>query len=149
MRKLIIAMVAVLAAVPAFATETYIAHLSSAKTGTGSPATGTGILILSDDLTSIDYNVSYTGLLGTVTGCHVHEVGHGVIFDFGIINNPAIGTWQFPLPDQITALRTGQLFIMVHSDLYPGGEINGTLFPEQASAVYSSTWGRIKALYDH
>jgi CHRD domain len=148
MRKLIIAMVAVLAAVsPAFATETYIAHLSSAKTGTNSPATGTAIFILADDLASIDYNVSYTTLVGTQTGCHVHQIGHGIVFDLGTGFNPMIGTWMFPLPAQITALRTAQLYINVHSDVFPSGEIQGTLLPDNPNPVAGSTWGKIKALY--
>jgi hypothetical protein len=65
MRKLLFAALALLAAsVPASATEIFVANLSSAKTGTGSPAQGTAIFVLADDLASVSYNVSYSGLLG-------------------------------------------------------------------------------------
>jgi CHRD domain len=147
MRKLVAAAIVLLAvAGSASANETFIAHLTSAKTGTGSPAEGTATFILSDDLTHVDYNVSYVGLLGVQTGCHVHRKSGGIIFDLGTGINPMIGTWNGILPEDINRLRTAELYINVHSDLYTTGEISGTLLPK-TSPVESITWGRIKALY--
>jgi len=148
MRKLLVSAIIVLAAAgPSSATETFVAELSSAKTGTGSPAVGTGILVLSDDATSVQYDVSYSGLLGELTGCHVHRKAGGIIFDLGTLN-PSVGTWDTILPEDVTRLRTGGLFINVHSDLYPTGEIQGALFPQE-NPVKGATWGAIKALYSH
>ncbi len=147
MRKVLLTAIALLAVTgTASGTTTYVAHLSSAKTGTESPATGTGILVLSDDETSVDYNVSYSALLGANTGMHVHRKVGGIIFDLGTGINPSIGTWDTILPEDVVRLKTGGLFINVHSDLYPAGEIQGPLL-EDAAPVRNSTWGEIKALY--
>ena len=144
MRKLLVAAIALLAAAgPASATSRYVAHLSSAKTGT---ATGIAIFILSDDETSVDYNASYEGLLGTNTGFHVHRKDGGIIYDLGTGVDPSIGTWDTILPEDVTRLKTAGLFVNVHSDLYPAGEIQGPLLLD-TTPVENTTWGEIKALY--
>jgi hypothetical protein len=148
MRSALIAAAALLAAAGTTqATETYIAHLSSTNVGVPSPATGTAIFILSNDLTSAGYNVSYTDLVGAQSGAHVHRWDTGSIaFDFGTGINPMIGTWQAIPPDDVNRLRTGQLYVNIHSSKYPTGEIQGTLLPD-TTPVETTTWGRIKALY--
>jgi hypothetical protein len=147
MRTLLVAAAAVLAAAGlARAAETYVAQLNGANAGTPSTATGIAIFELSDDLTGIDYNVSYSGLLGIQTGAHVHRTGGAIAFDLGTDINPMIGTWQFVLPQDVDRLRNGQLYVNIHSTLYPMGEIRGTLFSE-LTPVANTTWGRIKALY--
>jgi hypothetical protein len=130
---------------PASTAETYVAHLSSAKTGTGSPAEGTAVFVLSDDLSHVDYNVSYSGLLGSATECHAHRKGAGIAYDIGTAN-PAVGTWEGISAEDIERLRGAELYVNVHSDLYNAGEIQGTLLQGE-NPVDHSTWGRIKALY--
>jgi len=146
-RKILIAAVAVLAfSAPAFAIETYVAHMSSAKTGTGSPAEGTATVVLSDDETFVSYHVYFDFLLGALTGMHIHRKGAGIAWDLGL-DVPSIGVWYLDAED-VDRLRTGALYVNVHSDVFPAGEIQGTLFQEEVP-VENTTWGRVKALYIH
>ena len=145
MRITLIAAVAVLAlGAPAFAIETFVAHMSSAKTGTGSPAEGTVTVVLSDDETFISYHVYFDYLVGALTGMHIHRKGAGIAWDLGL-DVPAIGVWYLDSED-VDRLRNGELYVNVHSDVFPAGEIQGTLFQEEVG-VENTTWGRVKALY--
>lgn len=141
---LIAAATVLLLSTPALALETYVAHLSDAKTGTGSPAEGTATLVLSDDATLVSYHVDFQYLQGALTGCHIHRKGAGIAYDLGLVI-PAIGVWN-PDAADVDRLRNGELYVNVHSDFFPAGEIQGTLFQSEVG-VENTTWGRVKALY--
>jgi hypothetical protein len=147
MRTLLIAAAAVLAATgPARAIETFVARLDGPTAGTPSTAVGTAVFVLTDDLIDIEYNVGHTGIQVAGSAAHVHRVVGGIAFDLGTGVNPMIGTWQFVDPQDVHRLRTGQLYINVHTPQYPAAEIRGTLMP-LGNPVEDTTWGRIKALY--
>ncbi len=60
-------------AAPAGATTfTINVSLDGPQAGIASPATGSAILMLDDVANTLDVNLSYSGLLATVTNAHIH-----------------------------------------------------------------------------
>ena len=108
----------------------FIANLNGAQEvpPNNSPATGTATLLLSPDEASARLSLSFSGLSSPETVAHIHgPAGPGVIA-------PAI----FPLPQgdlcdflitlsstDVQDLKNGLLYINVHSNNLPGGEIRG------------------------
>ncbi|HEY3025348.1 MAG TPA: PQQ-dependent sugar dehydrogenase [Pyrinomonadaceae bacterium] len=108
----------------------FIANLNGAQEvpANNSPAIGTAILLLSPDEASARLSLSFSGLTSPETVAHIHgPAGPGVIA-------PAI----FPLPQgdlcdflitlsstDAQNLKNGLLYINVHSNSFPGGEIRG------------------------
>lgn len=145
MRTWTVAIALLLFAGSASAVEVFTAILNGPNAGTKSPGTGYATFVLSDDATSIDYSMMVTGLIGVEGSSHVHRLVGGIAFDLGP-GEPKSGTWQFPLPTDVARLRAGELYINVHTDLFPMAELRGTLLSNQ-TPVANKTWGAIKALY--
>ncbi len=102
---------------------------SQESSPTGSQAQGTAYGVLSADLTTLTYSVTYAHLDTTFTAGHFHVGAAGVagpvVFPLAFTGNTAIGTWS-SVPDSIVrALLQGRLYVNVHSRLHPGGEIRG------------------------
>ena len=126
----------------------YTATLDGPTSGTASAATGTAIFTLNAAATEVSYVVEVTGLEGVEVGAHIHNGGPGALgprlhtFLFG---SPKVGTWAVG-EFEVNELNDGRVYINVHTDLYPGGEIRGDLeFTSVANEAFS--WGSIKALY--
>jgi hypothetical protein len=95
---------------------------------------GFGAVTLSEDESEITYLFTATGLSGPVTAAHFHEAAAGVdgdiVIDVGadvsqvndevVIEGSAAADAAF-----VTALRAGNIYINLHTDLNPGGEIRG------------------------
>jgi hypothetical protein len=99
--------------------------------------TATAWAVLSPDMTSLTFHITYAQLDSTFTAAHFHigsaGVNGGVIFPItNFFNqNTATGTWD-NLPDTIlTKLLNGGLYLNIHSLAHPGGEIRGQLYPVQ------------------
>jgi hypothetical protein len=127
----------------AHAGEVFVAALSGAKVG--SPATGTAVFSLRDDLSAIDYTITYIDLSSPEYMAHVHYADGNVAYTLPL-GTPKTGTWDAPTPQDTAALRNAELYVNVHTEYYPTGEIRGTL-QRQVLPVATSTWGAIKALY--
>jgi hypothetical protein len=113
-----------------------------------SPATGSGSFTL-DAAKMLHFNIVFSGLLAPETASHIHGpaprgVNAGVIFPLPL-GSPKVGTVGPLTPVQEVDLNAGLLYVNIHSQLFPGGEIRGQI--EQAVAVDGKTWGAIKALY--
>ncbi len=93
---------------------------------------GTGEVVVATD-GSISGQVTTHGVPGTMA--HIHLAGVGV-------NGPVIisllkgesGVWMVPPAsrlsvDQLAAYRAGKLYVNVHSDTHPSGEIRAQLSP--------------------
>ena len=92
---------------------------------------GTAWVLLSPDMTSLTYRITYAKLTGNFTASHIHIGGTGtngpVLYPITFSGNTASGTIT-NLPDSIVGkIMKEQLYINVHSSAFPGGEIRGQL----------------------
>ncbi len=143
MRSVIVATVLFLPFASAHADEVFTAYIWGFKTN--SPGTGAATFTLRDDLSAIDYLVTYDNLSSPEVMAHVHRGDDGIAI-FLPLGTPKIGTWLAPDAHDIADLRNEVLYVNIHSEYYPTGEISGKLL-RQALPVATSTWGAIKALY--
>jgi CHRD domain/Bacterial Ig-like domain (group 3)/Divergent InlB B-repeat domain len=93
------------------------------------PAIGSGTVIVNTVANSLTYNVSYSGLLGTVTIAHFHgpanrEAGAGVKID--ISTNPTSGIVTYQDSDEADILA-GRWYYNLHTTTFTGGELRGQL----------------------
>lgn len=92
---------------------------------------GFGIFHLNHAKTSVHIKVLFLGLTSDVTGAHIHNAQAGangpVIFDLDpLLNGNTIeGTWDPGA--HLDALLAGELYINVHTEMNPGGEIRGQI----------------------
>lgn len=156
---ILLAIVALIAA-PAtvLAAEPYTAELTPEAEVPPVTADGSGSasVTISDDESSIDYEVSYQDLTGPATAAHIHygdvdEAG-GVILPLEVGDSPFSGTLTeadfTPLDggpqtwgDALAAIRDGLTYVNVHTDANQGGEIRGQLqaLPDTATATDGPT----------
>lgn len=146
---LVAAPATVLAAEPFSAVLTPEAEVPPAS-GDGS---GTASVTISDDGTSISYEVTYDGLSGTAGAAHIHygaaDVAGPVIIPLEVGDSPFSGTFSeadYAAPsdttapqtwaDALEAIRAGDTYVNVHTEAFPGGEIRGQLaeLPDTATA---------------
>ena len=108
------------------------------ESGVSSLGSGSSVLRLSADEKSATVTFTYSNLTTPVTSTHIHgpaDPGQsgGVLFDLDGTPVQADGSflWTFTqvgtvTPAQIVqALKTGRIYINVHSSRYPSGEIRG------------------------
>jgi hypothetical protein len=143
-----IALVIAAAPAPASAALQFEASLNGAQAGTPSPGTGTGAFTLNDAETQLSINVSFGGLVSPQTAAHIHGpaapgVNAGVRFGFPL-GSPVITVWNIA-PGDVTSLKNGLLYVNVHSQTYPAGEIRGQIVA--STPAKPATWGRVKSLY--
>ena len=160
MRKSIPALIAVvvivLAAIPVSAQTYFQAALSGANEvpPNASPATGLACFVLNANNT-LDYQVSFSGLLGAETGAHIHgpapaNANAGIQFPFPGAGSPKIGTFGPLTALQVADLMAGLYYVNIHSTVVPGGEIRGQILitaTECSVATEQTTWGSVKARY--
>lgn len=116
--------------------------LDGAQSGRDTPASGwlSGSVDLDSNWFVLDY--AFSGLLAPQTAAHVHRAPPGS-------NGPVvIGAPSFPLgspmhyetmiSDQLEQdFLAGNLYLNVHSQLYPAGEIRGQLVPVPEPSTYA------------
>lgn len=119
-------------------------------------STGSGLFRadISDDESSIEYELSYSGLEGTASAAHIHlgQVGvNGGIIAFlcggggkpacpatsgtvtgtvtaaDVIGPAGQGIAAGEFAEALNAIRKGVTYANVHSDKHPGGEIRGQI----------------------
>ena len=143
-RSVFVALILCTTAIDAHAQTFFTAHLTAEQAGVeGQPdAVGTAALALTDD--GLRYFVTVDGLSGDISAAHFHEgeigVGGGVVRAIDFSGNHAEGIWRAedaqPLTDELmTALLTGQLYINVHTQANPGGEIRGQVLPSSGTTL--------------
>lgn len=131
----------VLAAEPFSAALTPEAEVPPADCGDNA-CSGETTVTISDDESSIDYEVSYENMTGDVTGAHIHfggpDVAGPVMIPFEHGPSPFSGTFNEAdyeggdgLPatweEALDAIREGDTYVNVHTEENPGGEIRGQL----------------------
>lgn len=105
-----------------------------------STATGTGVVELNRDPggATIMVSVTFTGLSANATAAHIHGpampgVTAPVIIPFPNFPAATSGTYTntFPItPEQMEWLLNGLLYINIHNENFPNGEIRGQLLGE-------------------
>lgn len=134
------------------ADQIFAANLTGAQDvpPTNSAATGLASVVLNNAQTMITVNLSFSGLEGPATAAHIHGPAlqgsnAGVLFPFTGVPNAvsgAIPPQTFAIdPTQVGYLESGQLYVNVHSTVFPEGEIRGQLqaTPEPASLLLIGT----------
>ncbi len=122
---------------PLLADTMYMASLR-AEGSAFSPASGYATFKLSGDEKTGLLKFTYANLTTPETSAHIHgpaDPGQngGILFDLDTSPRQADGSfvWQFAnvgavtVPQIIGALKTGRLYINIHSSRYPAGEIRG------------------------
>jgi hypothetical protein len=140
-----------LALVPAHADRLFTATLNGAQNVPfirGIRATGSATLFLNAVETQVTYHIEYMDLDGVEFAAHFHNatpVQTGPIVFTLPPGNPKDGVWNLT-PEDVAELGAGRIYVNIHTDLYPSGEIRGNLM-EEALPVEETTWGRVKALF--
>ena len=133
---------------PAGATTTvFTGTLDGPTAGADSPATGQATLTLDETTGLVHYEISYSNLQGEEFVAHLHAGAQG---QFGPIvhhlplGTPKVGVWE-PTARRRAELLAGDVSVMIHTDLFPEGEIGGWVTADGAP-VHAHTWSAIKQL---
>lgn len=96
---------------------------------TSSSATGSGYFELNPDSTSLFYRIYVSGLTG-ITSAHIHQGAAGTngsaLHTLNFVEDSAVGTWAIP-SNAVNELLAGNLYVNVHTTVYPAGEIRGQI----------------------
>ncbi|MDE3057201.1 MAG: CHRD domain-containing protein [Bacteroidota bacterium] len=119
------------------------AALDGATAGTTSNGKGTMWGVLSPDLKTLTYLITYQNLQGNFTQAHFHAAGGTVVeaIAFGV-NNTASGVWS-NIPDSLLGefFSGNHIYVNIHSSTFPGGEIRGYLNPHQGGFIVALNGG--------
>ena len=146
---LIFAFLFLLAGTPldALAQTFFTARLTADQAGVavdGQPV-GTAALVLTEE--GLRYHVSVDGLSGVIAAAHFHDApigeSSGVVHTITFEGNEASGLWPASgdgamSAEMRTALLTGGLYINVHTEANPGGEIRGQVLPTSGTSLTAS-----------
>lgn len=96
-------------------------------------ATGLGKITVSPDLSTIHYHIIVDSLSGAINGAHFHAgiAGRngGVVLDISDDINGNVISGSAPLTiELLNMMLAGGLYINVHTDENPGGEIRGQVY---------------------
>lgn len=101
-----------------------------------SPGTGTISGTYDDNTKALNFTVTFSGLLGNTTAAHFHAPAPpgsnaGVMIGFAGfpagVNNGAYANNYILTPVQESHLLNGLVYVNVHSNLFPGGEIRAQM----------------------
>lgn len=98
-------------------------------------AVGLATLSFDEDRSTARINATVTGLSGPITGAHIHSGFSGengpVIFPLEVIGNRIQTEIAGITADQLGRMMEGGMYINIHTEENPGGEIRGQFFIEQ------------------
>lgn len=121
--------------------ELFVTNLNGAQEvpANNSPAKGTATITLDADGATARVSLVFNNLTSPQTDAHIHGpaspgANAGILFD---LPDGSFSDFQITLtPEQAKNLRAGLLYINVHSQNHPGGEIRGQFGgPSQASSI--------------
>jgi hypothetical protein len=123
---------------------------ANAGQGSGSMGTGTATITLDTNSNTLSWVIDWSDLSGNPIAMHFHgpalpDQNAGVQVPTGVVGPPVIG--GAVLTDtQEDDILAGLWYINLHTDVFPAGEIRGTVVDE-AVAAESLAWGSVKALF--
>lgn len=109
--------------------------------GVSTDATGLATFLVAKHGGKITYRVVVNGLSGPIGGAHLHMAPMGedgdVVLDLsaGVMGNTIMG--EADPTDILDAMLMGNIYINIHTDMHPGGEIRGQLMMVQDIAFDS------------
>jgi hypothetical protein len=80
----------------------------------------------------LSYTINFSGLSATETLAHIHQAAPGVAgppIHTLALGSPKIGSAVLTAA-QATALTNGELYVNIHSEMFPNGEIRGQIGPD-------------------
>jgi glucose/arabinose dehydrogenase/plastocyanin len=96
------------------------------------PASGSGTARLFPSTSELSWAIEFSGLTGTQTAAHFHGAARqceNVGVQIGLpLGSPIVGSATLT-PQQVSDLLAGLWYTVVHTDVYPGGEIRGQVMP--------------------
>lgn len=104
---------------------------------------GIGIFALNPLTGALDYRITVTGMSSPITAAHFHRAS---IDSAGPVVQPinwpsgkmtATGTWNMTLAD-MQDLLAGRIYVNVHTQMHPNGEVRGQLFLFNNAAAFLS-----------
>jgi hypothetical protein len=102
-----------------------VASLDGQQAGTASNGKGTAWLYFDED--SVRYRMTIAGLTGTFSAAHFHYgPTTGILQAIAFSDSNAIGVWGIA-DSMVNVFVRGDVYINVHSNTSPGGEIRGDL----------------------
>lgn len=117
-------------------------------TGTGSPATGTGLFTLDTNTGSLDYEITFdvASLLGSETAAHVHGpapecINAGVVYGLPA-GSPKVGNVVLTA-QQMQDMIDGLHYVNIHSTAWSGGEIRGQILLDSQNVPSLAEWAFI------
>lgn len=120
-------------------TEMYHAGLSSTQEVPPTDSTATGMAKVWVENGVLKYEVDVENLSGAITGAHIHvgKIGENGpdVHPLTFTNGSADGSWEFTDADWKN-LQSGSLYINVHTDKYPNGEIRGQILPQMYMGTF-------------
>lgn len=142
---------ALVGAGPAGATTAFMATIEGSQVvpPNNSSCKGMGTFVLSDDETQLSYDIHFDPWVKDEFISHIHELNPpgtpGEIILVEIAAGPdKVGSVTLEAVD-VEALRTGRLFVNVHTTSYRMGEVRGFLLP--LTPARAATWGALKSIY--
>jgi hypothetical protein len=124
--------------------ETFSAILDGSEEipAVNTPALGIASAIYTANTNVLELNILATNLSGPITGFHLHRGASGTTGP--VVQNLesfVVGSTvmvKLDAGDYIAALRNGDIYVNIHTEAYPNGEIRGQLIATKG--LYFDTW---------
>lgn len=96
-----------------------------------SKATGTADMTYDTETHELTWTIDYKGLTGPAIGAHIHGAAPegsnaGILVPFETVGSPITGKTTLN-GTQSAALLDGKLYVNIHTEAHPGGEVRGQL----------------------
>jgi len=113
-----------------------------------SAAKGTAVAVVNRQTKTMAASVGTTGMTGNAAHIHAGVTGVSGPIVFPLTEtSPGSGIWSTKVvlsDDQLAALKAGSLYVNVHSEAFPDGEIRGQLMERQLTEEQSEQLRRLK-----
>ncbi|MBK8621238.1 MAG: DUF4331 family protein [Saprospiraceae bacterium] len=124
--------------------ETFSAMLrgSNEVPAVNTTALGLASVVYTSNTNTLELSILASDLSGPVTGIHLHRGAQGTNgpvvenLESYLVGNTVIS--KIKAGDYITELRNGDIYVNIHTEAYPGGEIRGQL--QVTEGLYFDTW---------